>query len=76
MLKFGSKNALLAYFWIGILKSYSRIGYQHHLKCLIAKFYRKTKKPKFGTKEALFGQFCARISNSILMFEINSLVFF
>ena len=49
------------YFWAGIWKQYYHIWNQHPRICLIAKFREKTKIPKFGTKNALFGYFWARI---------------
>ena len=57
MPKFGTKNALFAYFWVGILKQYCHISNQHFRICLIATFRGKTKMPKFGTKNVLLGIF-------------------
>ena len=74
--KFGTKNALFEYFWAGILKSYCLIWKQHLWICLIAKFYKETKMPKFRnqkchfwvflTKNALFIYFWARILKILL----------
>ena len=61
MPKFGTKNALFAYFWAGIWKQYCHIWNQQPWICLIANFQKKTKMPKFGTKNALFGYFWAEI---------------
>ena len=47
----------------------------HPQICLFAKFHRKTKMPKFGTKNALFGYFWARILKNIVIFEISTLKF-
>ena len=68
MPKFGAKNVLFRYFWPRILKNYCHIWNQHLQIYLIAKFCKKAKVPKFGTKNALswillryFGYFWARI---------------
>ena len=61
MSKFGTKNALFAYFWVGILKQYCHISNQHFRICLIATFRGKTKMPKFGTKNVLLGIFEKKI---------------
>ena len=47
----------------------------HPQICLFAKFHRKTKMPKFGTKNALFGYFWARILKSFVIYEISTLKF-
>ena len=57
MPKFGTKNALFAYFWAKIFKNYCHIWNQHPQICLLAKFSEKTKTPRFGTKNAWFGHF-------------------
>ena len=54
MPKFGTKIALFRYFLTAILKENRNIGNQDSRFCLIAKFWEKTKMPKFGTKDALF----------------------
>ena len=54
MPKFGTKNALFGYFWVGIWKQYCHIGNQHIPISLNPKFWEKTKMSKFGTKNALF----------------------
>ena len=70
--KFGTKNALLEYFWpkmpyLGIFgqelkkKNYCHIWNQHPQICLFAKFHEKTKMPKFGTKKVWFMYFWAGI---------------
>ena len=69
--KFGTKNALLGIFdqecliWVFLGNNYkgncSHIWNQHPRFCLIVKFCEKTKIPKFGTKNVLFGYFWARI---------------
>ena len=41
----------------------------------MAKFCKKTKMPKFGTTNALFGYFWDRFSKSIVVFEISILEF-
>ena len=71
MTEFGTKNALFGYFWpkmpyLGIFgqelkKKYCQIWNQHPQIFLIAKFRGKTKMPKFGTTNALFGYFWAGI---------------
>ena len=71
MPKFGTKNALLWHFlpkipYLDILrlefkKYYRHIWNQHRQILLIAKFCKKNKIPKFGTKNALFGYFWGRI---------------
>ena len=70
MPKSGTKTTLLGYFWqktryLGIsvqdfLKNYSHVWNHHPPVCLIAKFWEK-EMPNFGTKNALFGCFCAWI---------------
>ena len=57
MPKFGTKNALFFFFFIGIWKKYCHIWNQHPRICLTGKFREKTKMPKFVTKNALFGYF-------------------
>ena len=42
---------------ISISTNICHIGNQHHRICIIAKFCRKTKTPKFGTKIAFFVHF-------------------
>ena len=61
MSKFGTKNALVSYFWARFLKDYCHILYQHPQICLFAKFHETTKIPKFGTKSPLVWYFWARI---------------
>ena len=58
---FWKKNALFRCFWARILKNYCHIWYPHPQICLFAKFCEKTKMPKLGTKNVLFGYFWARI---------------
>ena len=71
MPKFRTKNDLFGYFWpkmpyLGIFgvefqKWYCHIWNQHLQICVVARFFEKTKIPKFGTKNALFGYLWARI---------------
>ena len=56
-LTFGTKNALFEYFSAGIWKWYCHISNQHPRIYLSATFCEKTKTPKFGIKNALFGYF-------------------
>ena len=49
---FLTKNALIGYFWIGILKKYCHIWNQHPWICFAAKFSVKIHILKFGTKNA------------------------
>ena len=44
-------------FGLEFKKNYCNISNQHPQICQIAKFCEKTKMPKFGTKNALFGFF-------------------
>ena len=57
------------------LKNYCHIWNQHPRICLIAKFREIAKLSKFGTKNALFGYVWARILNTIVIFEISTLIF-
>ena len=68
MPNFGTKNTLLAYFWVRISKRYCHIWNKHPQVCLIGKFCKKKKKFKFGIKNALFQYFCARIFKKILSY--------
>ena len=52
MPKFVTKNALFGHFGVIILKKLFHIRNQHPRICLIAKFWEKTKMPKFRTKNA------------------------
>ena len=52
------------YFWTGSWKLFSHIWNQYRQICLIVKFHEKATTPKLGIKNALFGYFCARISNT------------
>ena len=62
ILVFFTKNAWFRYFWGRIfLKNYCYSWNQHPEILLIAKFYEKTKIPKIGNKNALFGYICGRI---------------
>ena len=71
MPKFGTKFALIGYFWpkmpylciLGLecSKNYYHIWNQHPQICLLSKFTRKTRMPKFQTKNALSGYFWTRI---------------
>ena len=54
-------NALFQYLWARIFKNYCHISNQRPQSSQIAKFFEKTKMPKFGTKNALFQYFWARI---------------
>ena len=42
--KFGTKNAWFGYFWAGLLENYCHIWNQELRICLIAKFFRRSKK--------------------------------
>ena len=75
MPKFRSKNTLFSNFSLGTPKNFYRVGNQHHRICLTTKFGRKTKIPKFGTKNALFVRFWAKYFKKIAIFEINTLDF-
>ena len=44
MCTFGTKNALIGYFWARIFKNYCHILNQHPQICLIVKFCKKTQK--------------------------------
>ena len=61
-LNLGPKMPYLVFFWGGLefSKNYSHIWNQHPQICLIGKFCKK-KMSKFGTKNASFGYFWARI---------------
>ena len=62
MLNFGAESALDSYFWTRILKkllSYLKSAPLKLSNCKILQ--KKQKMPKFGTKDALFGYFLARI---------------
>ena len=54
-------NALFQYLWARIFKNYCHISNQRPQSSQIAKFFEKTKMPKFGTKNALFQYLWARI---------------
>ena len=54
-------NALFQYLWARIFKNYCDISNERPQSSQIAKFFEKTKMPKFGTKNALFQYFWARI---------------
>ena len=61
MPKFGIKN-VLGIFGIELQKNYCHILDRHPQICLTAKFReKKTKMPKFTTKNALFGYYWAAI---------------
>ena len=51
------KNTGFGYFWTGSWKLNCHIWNQHPRIFLIAKLCEKTKMPKFGTRNALFGYF-------------------
>ena len=53
MSKFGTKNALLWYFWARIWKNYCHIWNQHLWIILITKFRKRASIPKFQTKKWL-----------------------
>ena len=55
--KFGTKNAISGYFLGKILKSYGHIGNQYPESSLSANCRKKTKTPKFGFQNHLFGYF-------------------
>ena len=57
MPKSGTKNAWFGCFGAGTWKQYCHIWNQHPRICLIAKSGEETKMLKFGTKDALFGNF-------------------
>ena len=62
MSKFGTKNALIGYFWAGIWKQNCHILKQHPRICVIPKFLEIIKMPKFGTKNDLFRYFWPKMS--------------
>ena len=55
MPKFGTKNVWFAYFGAAIWKQYCHIRNYHLPIYLITKFREKTKMPKFGKKNVVFG---------------------
>ena len=55
--RFRTKNALLRYFLTISWKNYCHIWNEHLRICLISKFCKETKMPKFGTKNAIFCYF-------------------
>ena len=62
MLNFGAESALVSYFWTKKKKkllSYLKSAPLKLSNCKILQ--KKQKMPKFGTKDALFGYFLARI---------------
>ena len=62
MLNFGAESALVSYFWARILKKLLSYLKSAPLKLFNCKILQKNQKiPKFGTKNALFGYFLARI---------------
>ena len=62
MLNFGAESALVSYFWTRILKKLLSYFNSAPLKLSNCKILQKKQKmPKFGTKDALFGYFLARI---------------
>ena len=79
------ENAWFGYSWAGIWKQFCHIWNQQPRICLIAKFCRKTKMPKFGSKNALFwyfwpkmlylGVFRLGFKKGIVRFEISTLKF-
>ena len=85
MPKFGTKNALFAYFWVGILKQYCHISNQHFRICLIATFAEKQKCLNLGPKMSYWvflkkkmpylGIFGLEFENNIVIFEISTLEF-
>ena len=54
MLKSGTKNALFGHFWASFLKNIVIFEISTLELCLIAKFCKKRKIPKFRPKNALF----------------------
>ena len=48
--------------------TYDKFECQHLRICLIAKFCEESKMPKFGTKNALFEYFWARIKKKLLSY--------
>ena len=75
MPKFGSKNALLGYFWTRIWKHYCHIWNVHTRICLGEKFRKKTKMPKFGTKMPYLGTFGLEFEKAIVISDISTLEF-
>ena len=71
MAKSGVRNALFGYFWAGILKVFCHICNQYPQICVNGKFDKKTKGPKFLTRNALFACF----SKAIVKLQISSLKF-
>ena len=61
MVKLGTKSALFGYFRDGIWKQHSHILNQHSWICLITKFWKIMKMPKFGPTNILFGYFWTKI---------------
>ena len=61
MPKFGTKMPYLGIFGLEFQKNYCHIWNHHPQICLFAKFYGKTTMPEFGTNNAEFMHFCAKI---------------
>ena len=57
-------NALFQYLWARIFKNYCHISNQRPQSSQIAKFFEKTKMPKFGNKNVLLGYSWPKILKS------------
>ena len=68
--KIGPKTLDFWYFWVGIWRLFCYIWNQSPRNCLIAKFGTKNEKPKYGTKNALFGLFWPKIRYFGLFWEV------
>ena len=77
MPKFGTRNACFGCFELEFWKQCCHIWNQQPQICLFAKIWRKTKVPKFGTRNAWKHTNVLKLEfeNSILIFEINTLEF-
>ena len=69
-LNFGTKIALLRFYCVVILRSYSHIWNQHPRICQNAKFPLNIKILKFGTKMPYLGVF--RLQIKTVLFRINT----
>ena len=77
ILKFTTKSASFEYFWAGIWKYFHHIWDQRSCSCLLVNFVAKMKIPKPGTKNPLFGYFCAGLRSVFrTLLNIQDIVFF
>ena len=69
------KNALFGYFWEIILKNYCVISNAQPQICLTSKFLHKKECFNLGSKMSYLCIFWARMLNTIVIFEMNTLKF-